>query len=1434
MPISRPSQLRAINVVSIKLASKETILGWSNGEVKKPETINYRTLKPEMNGLFCERIFGPSKDWECYCGKYKKPRYRGITCEKCGVEVTHSKVRRERMGHIELSSPVCHIWYVKGIPGRVSNLLDITSKELEKIVYYINFIVTKVDQEAIEKITDEISLAVEDEIKSINSMQDEESAVSDYKVSNLLEQMLDPYLTSEKIVLPKQNKALVKKKEHISHEQIHQMIANGILEFPAFDMENEEVNVILAEFLEAILYDHRADAPIVVPKTGEVIVEAGSKINAEAAAKILENKMYVLRLLDTQQQAINDSRRTENLRRADELVAAIELLPSLAEKKLLTESEHRRLGMLGDVLRDRLGLNPNDLWQAEMGASAVKKLLQQVELEKEAIELKQEIVESKGAKRAKYIKRLSVIRSFLRSGNKPEWMILDVLPVIPPELRPMVQLEGGRFAASDLNDLYRRVINRNNRLKRLIEIKAPESIIRNEKRMLQEAVDALIDNGRRGKAVTGTNNRPIKSLSDLLKGKQGRFRQNLLGKRVDYSGRSVIVVGPELKLHQCGLPKIMALEFFKPFVLKKLVDKGYAPQIKNAKTLVEQLDPRVWDVLDEVITGNPVLLNRAPTLHRLGIQAFEPVLIDGKAIQIHPLVCAAFNADFDGDQMAVHLPLSLAAQAEARILMLSSNNILLPADGKPVVGPSHDMILGLHYMTILQNETEVLFQKYVKAIHQDKVFKLENIKIFSNEEDLQLAHDLGQVGLQDLVRVKIARNTVIYPGEKKIYPIPSNILVTTLGRVIFNKVLPADLPFYNFTQRKEDINNIIGMLHKKYGVSITVDVLDEMKRIGFAHATTAGITIAIDDVTVPEKKWELIEEAEKQVEGYQQNYEKEVAKVGKRSGDEDLKKRKIAELEEERYISTIKRWTEVTDQVTDMMMDNFDKLNPVYMMAHSGARGKVSQIKQLAALRGLMADPTGKIIELPIKANFREGLSVLEYFISTHGARKGLADTALRTADSGYLTRRLVDVAQDMMISEKDCGTDDYIELSASMDGKKIVQTLAERVLGRIAAENIFDEETGEIIITKNEMFDEDIAEKIDKLNLDSVKVRSVLSCASRTGVCQACYGRDLASGRSVELGAPIGIVAAQSIGEPGTQLTMRTFHTGGVAGMGQFDITQGLPQVELLFELFEARYQRKGAVIAPISGTIHIHEEPFLLTVRPKVGSKNKEVTFDADAFAGKKLIVSNGDKIRKGEAFTRGLINPREILQLSGVRATAQFLVDEVQSIYKEQGVNTNDKHIEVIVRQMLKFVRILDPGDSDYLEGDLIEVHRFNDIVTELEKDKMQIPKAEHVLLGISKASLFSDSFLSASSFQETTKVLTNAAIEGRVDYLRGLKENVIIGRLVPVGTGRHDFSYFVPSIEESEDDASCGLEEITEINPADFDDEELVAPRMEPVK
>ena len=1397
-------QLKDINSVRIRLASPERMLGWSHGEIKKPETINYRTLKPEKDGLFCERIFGPTRDWECYCGKYKKSRYRGVICDKCGVEVTVSKVRRERLGHISLSSPVCHIWYVKGIPGRISALLNIKSKDLEKVVYYISFIITEVDKERIRDLMPLLKEAVDLEVQERVTIDPMEQAESKLDLSELLADLLsDGWLAGKAITLEGQKKALIKKGDKFNDRIIRELILNGIIKVDVIDPSGKEQSIEFAETVVDFTKDKEPTESTVDPMTGEVLAVKGVELNVDSLRRLFNAGIFSLSVMDRQQLLILESRSRENEKRLEEIRAALDLLLEIQPKGLLSESEFRRLSLLGEVIEERLGVKIDTFFKAQMGAEAVKFLLQKVDLMTEGKQLRRDIDESTSrAKRAKYIKRLGIIRAFLRSGNKPEWMILSILPVIPPELRPMVQLEGGRFAASDLNDLYRRVINRNSRLKRLIDIKAPESLIRNEKRMLQEAVDALIDNGRRGKVVTGSNNRPLKSLSDLLKGKQGRFRQNLLGKRVDYSGRSVIVVGPELKLHQCGIPKIMALEFFKPFVLKKIVDRGYAPQIKNAKILVEQLDPRVWDVLETVIKGNPVLLNRAPTLHRLGIQAFEPVLIEGKAIQIHPLVCAAFNADFDGDQMAVHLPLSLAAQAEARTLMLSSNNLLKPADGKPIVTPSQDMIIGIYYLTVeLDNlpvsSCEDMFKPKAKALREER-----KTRFFANEDELISTYELGKIDLHEPAMVRIKKNIVVEQVPfRKLIPV-NNVLETTCGRVIFNQLLPHDVPFYNLLLEKKLVERIVSDLYKSHGVHPTVETLDRIKSTSFMFATKMGLTVSISDVVIPPTKWEIIDEAEKKVVALEKEFQ---------AGRIDEKKL---------YIDTIHYWTTATNRVTEALMSHFPRMNPVNMMSKSGARGNVQQVRQLAGMRGLMADPSGRIMELPIKANFREGLTVLEYFISTHGARKGLADTALRTADSGYLTRRLVDVAQDVVVLEPDCGTSNFMEVKPNISGKKILQKLGERILGRTSAQDLIDEKTGEMIVGRGEMITEEIVDKIELMKLPSFKVRSVLTCQTNRGVCQKCYGRDLATSRIIEIGTPIGIIAAQSIGEPGTQLTMRTFHTGGVAGQ---DITQGLPMVELLFELFEARYQKEGAVIAPIAGTIEINEDPFVMTIVPKEGkevkkepepkasktvSKRKKkkdpdtkTTFTHEDVNIGKLLVSHGDKVRKGEQLSTGLVNPRRVLALQGIRECQRFLVDEVQGVYKEQSVDTNDKHIEVIVRQMLRFVKIIDPGDSDLLRGDLIDSGRFERLHSRYRRQKNRPPKAEPILLGISKASLSTESFLSTASFQETTKVLTNAAVEGKTDFLRGLKENVIIGRLVPVGTGQDKFQHLMVRLSQT---------------------------------
>ncbi|AYO29410.1 DNA-directed RNA polymerase subunit beta' [Biomaibacter acetigenes] len=1149
-------ELNFFDSIKIGLASPEQIREWSKGEVKKPETINYRTLKPEKQGLFCERIFGPIKDWECHCGKYKRVRYKGVVCDRCGVEVTKSKVRRERMGHIELAAPVSHIWFLKGIPSRIGLILDMSPRSLEKIIYFASY----------------------------------------------------------------------------------------------------------------------------------VVIDAGNT--------------------------------------------------PLAKKQLLNEKEYREY-------RDKYG----NAFKAGMGAEAVKELLEEIDLEKLAKELRVELKDANGQKKVRILRRLEVVEAFRKSGNRPEWMILEVIPVIPPDLRPMVQLDGGRFATSDLNDLYRRVINRNNRLKRLLDLGAPDIIVRNEKRMLQEAVDALIDNGRRGRPVTGPGNRPLKSLSDMLKGKQGRFRQNLLGKRVDYSGRSVIVVGPELKLYQCGLPKEMALELFKPFVMKKLVTDGYAHNIKSAKRMVERVKPEVWDVLEDVIKEHPVMLNRAPTLHRLGIQAFEPVLVEGRAIQIHPLVCTAYNADFDGDQMAVHLPLSAEAQAEARLLMLSTNNILKPQDGKPVVTPTQDMVLGSYYLTI------------------ERPGEKGEGKYFSSPEEALLAYDMGEVGLHAMVNVRMTR---VIGGKQR-----TRIIKTTPGRIIFNEGIPQDLGFVdrsieenlfelelNTLVDKGKLGEIVDRCYRKHGTTVTAEVLDRIKKKGYDYATKAGITIGVTDIEVPSEKEKILSEADEKVDQVELLYRRGLIS------------------DEERYEKTIEIWNNATDRVTESLMNSLDKFNSVYMMANSGARGNKQQIRQLAGMRGLMADPSGRIIDLPIKANFREGLTVLEYFISTHGARKGLADTALRTADSGYLTRRLVDVSHNVIVREIDCGTNEGITVKAIKDGSEVIESLKERIEGRCALENVKHPETGEVIVRANELITDEMADKIIKAGINEVKIRSVLTCRTRHGVCTKCYGKNLATGKPVNIGEAVGIIAAQSIGEPGTQLTMRTFHTGGVAGQ---DITQGLPRVE---ELFEARKPKGQAIISEVGGTVKILES-----------KKKREVEITTDTGEtrvyqvpyGARLKVENGMVIEAGDELCEGSVNPHDILKIKGIRGVQMYLLQEVLRVYRLQGVDINDKHIEIIIRQMLCKVKVENPGDTDLLPGELIDVFEFEDLNEKAIQEGKKPAEARRVLLGITKASLATDSFLSAVSFQETTRVLTEAAIKGKVDPLLGLKENVIIGKLIPAGTG-----------------------------------------------
>ena len=1156
------------DAIKIGVASPEMIREWSYGEVKKPETINYRTLKPERDGLFCERIFGPTKDWECHCGKYKKIRYKGKICDRCGVEVTKSKVRRERMGHIELATPVSHIWYFKGIPSRMGLLLDISPRILEKVLYFANYIVT----------------------------------------------------------------------------------------------------------------------------------DAGET--------------------------------------------------PLMKNQILTEKEYRDM-------REKY----EDDFQAGMGAEAVKKLLADIDLEQLSEQLHAELKNASGQKKARIVKRLEVVDAFRLSGNKPEWMVIDVLPVIPPEIRPMVQLDGGRFATSDLNDLYRRVINRNNRLKRLIQLKAPDIIVRNEKRMLQEAVDALIDNGRRGRAVTGANNRALKSLSDMLKGKQGRFRQNLLGKRVDYSGRSVIVVGPELKIYQCGLPKEMALELFRPFIMKKLVEDGAANNIKSAKKMVDKGQAEVWDALDVVIKDHPVMLNRAPTLHRLGIQAFEPVLVEGRAIKLHPLTCTAFNADFDGDQMAVHVPLSAEAQAEARLLMLSANNLLRPQDGGPVTVPSQDMVLGSYYLTYVNKDEPGAG------------------KVFVSEDEVMLAYNDHVVGIHAPIRV---RRSFVYQGVTY-----RKLVEITAGRIIFNQNIPQDLGFVdrddpnhvcdyeiNMTCGKKELGRIVDRTIRSHGFTVASEVLDNIKSTGYKYSTRGAITISIYDMSVPPKKYELIKETEKRIVEIEDEY-----KMGFMTNDE-------------RYRAVVAQWEKTTEDVTEALQSSLEELNPIYMMATSGARGSMKQIRQLAGMRGLMANTAGRTIEIPIKSNFREGLSVLEYFISSRGARKGMADTALRTADSGYLTRRLVDVSQEVIIREDDCGVDEGIWVEEISENGQVIEKFSERLRGRFPVRDITDPETGEVLCPAGRMLDEEDAKLLESHGIHRVELRTVLTCRAKSGVCARCYGMNLAAGKPVGTGEAVGIIAAQSIGEPGTQLTMRTFHTGGVAGG---DITQGLPRVE---ELFEARKPKKMATLAEIGGKLRFEESHKGSLLNIHVVADNGETKMYSVPHTG--LKVSDGDVVEKGAALNEGALNPHDVLRTRGASAVHNYLIQEVLRVYRQQGVDINDKHIEVIVRQMMRKCRVEDAGDTGLLSGamvDVLELHEANESVRrraaagECREDGQPLREAEvtQLLMGITKASLATDSFLSAASFQETTKVLTEAAIKGKVDHLVGLKENVIIGKLIPAGAG-----------------------------------------------
>ena len=1201
------NQQLTFDAIKIGLASPEKIMEWSRGEVTKPETINYRTLKPEKDGLFCEKIFGPSKDWECHCGKYKKIRYKGVVCDRCGVEVTKASVRRERMGHIALAAPVSHIWYFKGIPSRMGLILDISPRTLERVLYFASYIV----------------------------------------------------------------------------------------------------------------------------------LDAGET--------------------------------------------------GLQYKQVLSEAEYQEE-------REKWGKG----FRVGMGAEAIQELLQAIDLEKDYNELQGALENSTGQKRARIVKRLEVVEAFRESGNKPEWMILNAIPVIPPDLRPMVQLDGGRFATSDLNDLYRRIINRNNRLKRLLELGAPDIIVRNEKRMLQEAVDALIDNGRRGRPVTGPGNRALKSLSDMLKGKSGRFRQNLLGKRVDYSGRSVIVVGPELKIYQCGLPKEMAIELFKPFVMKELVANGTAHNIKNAKKMVERLQSEVWDVLEEVIKEHPVMLNRAPTLHRLGIQAFEPILVEGKAIKLHPLVCAAYNADFDGDQMAVHVPLSVEAQAECRFLLLSPNNLLKPSDGGPVAVPSQDMVLGIYYLT------------------QERPGVKGEGMFFKNPNEAILAYENGYITLHSKIKVRVSKT--LADGTEK-----SGVIDATLGRLLFNEIIPQDLGFVDreeegnelklevdFHVGKKQLKQILEKVINTHGATQTAEVLDDVKAIGYKYSTRAAMTVSISDMTVPPQKPQMIQEAQDTVDKIAKNYKRGLI------------------TEEERYKEVVETWKNTDDKLTEALLSGLDKYNNIFMMADSGARGSDKQIKQLAGMRGLMADTTGRTIELPIKSNFREGLDVLEYFMSAHGARKGLSDTALRTADSGYLTRRLVDVSQELIIHDSDCVEDTDKEIpgmyvKAFMDGNEEIESLQDRITGRFSCEDIKDKD-GNVIVKANHMITPRRAEKVMKKGVDkdgnpleTVKIRTILTCTCKNGVCAKCYGANMATGEAVQVGEAVGIIAAQSIGEPGTQLTMRTFHTGGVAGD---DITQGLPRVE---ELFEARKPKGLAIITEFAGTATLSD-----TKKKREVIVTNEETGESKAYLipyGSRIKVQDGQELEAGDELTEGSVNPHDILKIKGLRAAQDYLLREVQRVYRLQGVEINDKHIEVIVHQMLKKIRIEENGDTEFLPGSMVDVLEFNEVNEQLAAEGKEPATGEQIMLGITKASLATESFLSAASFQETTKVLTEAAIKGKVDHLIGLKENVIIGKHIPAGTGMKkyrdvslntDFRTMEEELEELDADETAEMDETMEMD------------------
>jgi len=1379
-------ELKDFSALRISLASPEQIRAWSYGEVLKPETINYRTLRPEREGLFDERIFGPQRDWECACGKYKKIRNRGIICEKCGVQVAPARVRRERMGHIELASPVSHLWYVRGVPSRIGLLLDLSPRQLERVLYFAQYIVTQVDEDARKRMMQRLSKETQNKTQELEA-----------KLQAEIEQ-LEKQFEKEIEALTRKTEAAIQKLEEQLADKTDQIVSL------AKKLENRIEEAKGSEVRKAIVFE----------PTGEVIAEEGETVTAKHRKKLNELVQDQLSEIEKDIRAKQSDRRlmldaeTDQKRHAlnDEIAKLRQKLDVQLEKIRTTHDakmDDLKAIRVGEIINEARYTEMRDKWgalfKAGMGAEAIYEILKAMDLDEMSKTIRATIKATKSKQvKKKEIKRLRVVEALRRAGNRPEWMILTVLPVIPPDLRPMVQLDGGRFATSDLNDLYRRVINRNNRLRRLLDLGAPEVIVNNEKRMLQEAVDSLIDNSQRGKAVSARGQRKLKSLSDLLKGKQGRFRRNLLGKRVDYSGRSVIVVGPHLKLHQCGLPKSMALELFKPFVMRKLVEYNYAHNIKSAKRLVDRGASEVWDVLEEIIKDHPVLLNRAPTLHRLGIQAFEVILVEGSAIQIHPLVCAAFNADFDGDQMAVHVPLSEAAKEEARKLMLASHNLLKPASGEPIVEPTKDMVLGVYYLTM------------------DRAGAKGEGKVFASPDEVALAYDLGHVELHAKIKMPFNPDYAHKSGSKSAKK-GGDLVETTVGRVLFNEILPPEVRFVNDALDKKKLKELVAEVYAKMGPEGTAEIVDRIKEVGFKYATRSGLTIAIDDITVPPEKRTILDRITARVNEVEQQYRKGLI------------------TEEEQYVKTVELWTEATEQVTEAVAKGMRESSPIRVMANSGAtKGGFQPIRQLAGMRGLMADPAGRIIALPIKSNFREGLTALEYFISTHGARKGLADTALRTADAGYLTRRLVDVAQEVIVYEEDCGTNAGIWIDAGSK-ERTGESFAERVMGRIVAQSIADPKTGEILIPAGEMITEHNWGAVEKAKVERVYVRSPLTCQARYGVCAKCYGSDLARGGLIAKGEAVGIIAAQSIGEPGTQLTLRTFHTGGVAGAE--DITSGLPRIE---ELFEARDPKGEALMAEIDGVVELYNEdderklrivnsrieedeyPLPKGTKPTIEDGDEiekdqviaqgdqdivakgegkafiekdrivvrreirdEVVLDVPAAA--RLRVEEGQRVRAGDQLTDGSKNPREILRILGKEACEMYLVEEVQRVYRSQGVNIHDKHIEVIVSQMLRRVRVRSSGDTDLLPGEILDRKAFEERNARVIEAGGNPATSQPILLGLTRAALATESFLAAASFQETSRVLTDAAVRGRVDQLRGLKENVILGKLIPVGTG-----------------------------------------------